>query len=67
MSRKGFRYEYKLTSHNVLEYEAVNFAYTQAGWKELDLPLGEGFPESIVFEWTKDGPPLYPEVNWPPL
>ena len=67
MSRKGFRYEYKLTSHDILEYEAVNFAYTQAGWKDLGAPPGEGFPESIIFEWEKDGTPLYPAVNWPPL
>ena len=67
MSCKGFRYEYKLTSHDILEYEAVNFAYTQAGWKDLGAPHGEGFPESIIFEWEKDGPPLYPAVNWPPL
>lgn len=39
MSCKGFRYEYKLTSHDILEYEAVNFAYTQAGWKDLGALL----------------------------
>ena len=47
MSCKGFRYEYKLTSHDILEYEAVNFAYTQAGWKDLGAPPGEGWASVI--------------------
>ena len=67
MSRKGFKYEYVLTSNSILEYEAVNFAYTTAGWKDLGAPPGKGFPKSVIFEWQKDGPPFFPQVNWPPL
>ena len=67
MSSKGFRYEYQLSSNNILEYEAVNFAYISAGWKELGALPDEGLPRSIVFEWQKDGPPFFPQVNWPPL
>lgn len=31
MSRKGFRYEYRLSSKYPQEFEAVTFAYLQAG------------------------------------
>lgn len=66
MSNKGFQYSYKLSSHYPQEYEAVNFAYLQAGWKEVGvLPPETGFPTHIIFEWQGDGPPFFPPVNWP--
>ncbi len=65
MSKKGFRYEYRLSSVFPQEYEAVNFAYLQAGWKEVGAIPDEGIPTHIVFEWQKDGPPIFPFVNWP--
>lgn len=65
MSCKGFHYEYKLSSIYPQEYEAVNFAYTQAGWKEIGVLPDEGIPSHIIFEWQHDGPPIYPFVNWP--
>lgn len=65
MSSKGFRHEYRLKSFYPQEYEVVNFAYLQAGWKEVGAIPSEGIPTHIIFEWTKDSPPLYPFVNWP--
>lgn len=65
MSCKGFKYEYKLNTRYPQEYEAVNFAYLQAGWREVGALPAEGIPTHIIFEWTKDGPPFYPFVNWP--
>lgn len=65
MGYRGFSYEYILASHDIREYEAVNFAYTQAGWKDLGATPGEGVPQAIVFEWTKEGPPFYPQISWP--
>lgn len=67
MSCKGFRYNYKLKSKYPQEYEAVNFAYTNAGWDEVGALPDDGIPTHIVYEWQKDGPPIYPFVNWPPL
>lgn len=65
MSCKGFRYKHCMKSDNIMEYEEVNFAYTQAGWKEIGAEPENGIPKAIVFEWTEDGPPVYPVVNWP--
>lgn len=65
MSSKGFRYEYELQSKYPQEYEAVNFAYLQAGWKEIGALPEEGLPTHIIFEWQNDGTPYYPSVNWP--
>lgn len=67
MSSKGFRYNYELESHYPQEYEAVNFAYTNAGWEEIGALPDKGIPTHIVYEWKKDGPPVYPFVNWSPL
>lgn len=64
MSMKGFRYQYPLKSHYPTEYEAVLFAYTGVGWKEVGFLPDEGFPTHIIFEWEKNTPPLYPSVNW---
>lgn len=64
MSCKGFRYEYKLKTYYPHEYEAVNFAYLQAGWKEIDVHE-TGIPTRVIFEWPYDRPPIYPAVNWP--
>ena len=65
MSRKGFRYEYRLSSKYPQEFEAVTFAYLQAGWKSVGALPAEGLPTHLVFEWQGDGPPIYPFVNWP--
>ena len=65
MSCKGFRYDQPLTSKYPQEYEAVVFAYTQAGWKEVRAKPDTGIPTHITFEWLYDGPPHYPSVNWP--
>lgn len=66
MLRKHFRYEYKLSTRYPQEYEAVNFSYLQAGWKEIDFRSDDaGFPTHIIFEWPLDRPPIYPSVNWP--
>ena len=65
MSRKGFRHKYELSSLQPQEYEAVVFAYLQAGWVEIEVLPEAGSPKYIVFEWQKDGPPCYPSVNWP--
>lgn len=65
MSCKGFRYVYKLSSIYPQEYEAVNFAYLQAGWKEIPTLPESGLPTQIVFEWQQDCPPVFPTVNWP--
>ena len=65
MSSKGFKYEYHLNSKYPHEYEAVNFAYLSAGWKEIGALPDEGIPTHIVFEWPHDGPPIHPSVNWP--
>lgn len=65
MSLKGHRYAYKLKTILPQEYEAVNFAYYQAGWKEVDSIPDDGIPTHIIFEWTRDGPPVYPVVNFP--
>lgn len=65
MSCKGFRYEYKLSSVYPQEFEAVTFAYLQAGWKTAGILPEVGIPSHIIFEWQKDGPPIYPFVNWP--
>ena len=65
MSRKGTIYHYPLQSQYPQEYEAVNFAYTQSGWKEVGALPEIGLPTHIVFEWQKDSPPIYPMVNWP--
>lgn len=64
LSMKGFRYQYHLKSHYPTEYEAVLFAYSQVGWKEVGFLPDEGFPTHIIFEWEKNTPPLYPAVNW---
>lgn len=65
MSRKGFQYEYRLSSEYPQEFEAVSFAYLQAGWKVISAIPETGLPTQIVFEWTKDSPPHFPPVNWP--
>lgn len=65
MSNKGYRFEYRLTSGYPHEYEAVSFAYLQAGWKEVSARPEAGLPTHIVFEWQQDGPPIFPVVNWP--
>lgn len=65
MSCKGRRYAYKLKTIFPQEYEAVNFAYLQVGWKEVGSIPDDGIPTHIVFEWTRDGPPVYPDVNFP--
>lgn len=62
---KGFRYEYQLTSQYPQEYEAVNFAYLQAGWREVGAKPDTGIPTHIIYEWDYDRPPIYPFVNWP--
>ena len=65
---KGFRYEYKLSSKLPQEYEAVNFAYLNAGWVQVGmLPVEGNDITHIIYEWQKDCPPYYPPVNWPPL
>lgn len=68
MSRKGFRYEYVMKSIYPQEMEEVIFSYTQCGWKHLDDEdtLSEQEPIRLMFEWQKDGPPFFPNVNWPP-
>lgn len=64
MSCKGQRYAYPLKSKYPQEYEAVVFAYTQAGWKEVGAKPEDGIPTHIIFEWQQDGPPYSPDVNW---
>lgn len=65
MSEPKHRYAYRLTSGHLPEYEAVVFAYTQAGWVEVAALPESGLPTHIIFEWQKDCPPIYPSVNWP--
>lgn len=65
MSKKGFRYEYKLETIYPQELEAVIFAYTQNGWKHINDITDDGPPYTIIFEWQYDGPPFYPPVNYP--
>ena len=62
---KGWIYEYELKSIYPQECEAVIFAYTQAGWKYVDIKPDSGFPTHIIFEWTKNSPHYMPYVNWP--
>nr|WP_325258393.1 hypothetical protein [uncultured Oscillibacter sp.] len=66
MSRKGFRYVYQLKSIYPQEIEQVIFDYTQNGWKHIEDIIDDGPPFKIVFEWTRDGQPYFPMVNWPP-
>lgn len=65
MSCKGYQCSYKLNSIYPQEYEAVVFAYSQAGWKEIGALPAEGLPTHITFEWQFDSPPVYPAVAWP--
>lgn len=65
MAFNGFIYRYQLQTAEPQEYEAANFAYTQAGWLEIDVILKDGQPFQIVFKWPYDQPPRYPFVNWP--
>lgn len=65
MSCKGFQYKYKLKTPYPQEYEAANFAYTQAGWLDVGFEEKNGIPSHIIFEWPHDRPPYYPFVNWP--
>lgn len=60
-----FQYTYKLEKGNLNEVESVLFAYETHGWKTVEVVLPEeGFPTHIIFEWTKDGTPFYPNVNF---
>ena len=66
MSCKGRRFHHELKTPYPQEYEAVNFAYTQAGWIEVGvIPHENGLPHYIVYEWPKDRPPVYPHPSWP--
>lgn len=65
MSRKGFRYTYKLQSNSPAELGKVGDAYQNAGWIEVDFLPESGPPTHVIFEWQNDGPPIYPSVDWP--
>ena len=65
MSRKGFRYTYELQSSSPAELGKVGDAYQNAGWIEVDFIPEKGIPTHVIFEWTLDRLPVYPEVDWP--
>lgn len=68
MSRNGFLYHYPIASKSQLnlgkEIEIVGNAFQYAGWKEVDILPATGFPTHIVFEWQKDGPPIFPNIDF---
>lgn len=69
MSNKGHIYQYPIASKSQFdlgkEVNIVGNAFQNAGWKEVDFIPATGFPTHIVFEWQKDGPPIYPYISLP--
>ena len=64
MQEKGFIYTYNLKTCLPQEYEAVTFAFLQAGWNVVGIEPEDGYPATIIFEWNRVGAPNYPDVNW---
>ena len=64
-SRKGFRYEYKLTSSSPLEIASVGDAHQYAGWIEVGFIPDDGPITHIIFEWQKDSIPIFPHIDFP--
>lgn len=60
---KGFIYKHPMKTGHVTEFEQVHFAFTQAGWKFVELLPETGWPTHMVFEWPKDCPAYYPDVS----
>lgn len=68
MSHKGFQFPYRIRSQRQADYyrelDIVCTAYQTAGWMDVDYrPADSQLKEEIIFEWQRDGQPVYPIID----
>ena len=67
MSHKGFQIPYRIRSQKQADFHReltiVCKAYQTAGWMDIEYRPPNGRTEEIIFEWQRDGQPVYPIID----